>query len=83
MANHTYKKIELVGSSCDSIESAVQNALKRAGERIRNIRWVEVNEIRGSVVDAKIKHWQVGVKIGFTLEANDTADPVEVKKQPT
>jgi dodecin len=68
MTDHIYKKIELVGSSPESIETAVTNALERASETIRNIRWLEVGEIRGHVVDGKIKHWQVGVKLGFTLE---------------
>lgn len=79
MTNHTYKKIELVGTSPDSIEDAVQNALQMAGESIRNIRWVEVHEIRGQVVDAKVDHWQVGVKLGFTLEASDAPETLEEK----
>jgi len=85
MANHTYKKIELVGTSPDSIEDAVQNALQMAGESIRNIRWVEVHEIRGQVVDAKVDHWQVGVKLGFTLgftlEASDAPETLEEKHE--
>ena len=85
MANHTYKKIELVGTSPDSIEDAVQNALQMAGESIRNIRWVEVQEIRGQVVDAKVDHWQVGVKLGFTLgftlEASDAPETLEEKHE--
>ncbi len=68
MSDHIYKKVELVGSSQDSIEEAVQNALGKASESIRNIRWLEVGEIRCHVVDAKVDHWQVGVKLGFTLE---------------
>ena len=70
MSDHIYKKIELVGSSKNSIEEAVQNAVTKAGESIRNIRWLEVGEIRGHIVDAKVDHWQVGVKLGFTLEEN-------------
>ena len=68
MSDHIYKKIELVGSSKNSIEEAVQNAVTRAGESVRNIRWLEVGEIRGHVVDAKVDHWQVAVKLGFTLD---------------
>ena len=68
MSDHVYKKIELVGSSPESIESAVQNALARAGKTVRNMRWFEVIETRGYIVDGKIDHWQVTVKIGFTFE---------------
>ena len=68
MSDHTYKKIELVGSSPNSIEAAVQNALSRAGKTVRNMRWFEVTETRGHIVDGKVDHWQVTVKIGFTLE---------------
>jgi flavin-binding protein dodecin len=81
MTDHIYKKIELVGSSPTSIEQAVQNAVHTAGESVRNIRWVEVGEIRGHVVNAKVEHWQVGVKIGFTLEAGGCPETLEEKHQ--
>jgi flavin-binding protein dodecin len=81
MTDHIYKKVELVGTSPNSIEQAVQNALHTAGESIRNIRWVEVNDIRGHVVDAKVDHWQVGVKLGFTLESKDSPETLEEKHQ--
>ena len=68
MSDHTYKKIELVGSSPNSIEEAVANALVRASKTIRNMRWFEVTETRGHLEDGKIAHWQVTVKVGFTLE---------------
>lgn len=68
MANHIYKKIELVGSSPNSIEEAVQNAVQRAAETIRNMRWFEVTETRGQIENNQIAHWQVTVKIGFTLD---------------
>ncbi len=68
MSDHVYKKIELVGSSPDSIEAAVENALARAEKTMRNMRWFEVTETRGHVVDGKVDHWQVTVKIGFTLD---------------
>ena len=68
MSNHTYKKIELVGSSRDGVESAVENALERAGKTVRNMRWFEVTETRGHIENGKIDHWQVTVKVGFTLE---------------
>jgi flavin-binding protein dodecin len=68
MSDHVYKKIELVGSSPTSIEEAVANALARAGQTVRNMRWFEVTETRGHISDGKVDHWQVTVKIGFTLE---------------
>ena len=68
MSDHTYKKIELVGSSPTSIEDAVANALAKAGKTVRNMRWFEVTETRGHIEDGKLAHWQVTVKIGFTLD---------------
>jgi len=68
MADHIYKKIELVGSSPDGFEEAVKNALARAQKTIRNMRWFEVAETRGYIEKDKIGHWQVTLKIGFTLE---------------
>ncbi len=66
--DHIYKKIELVGSSPDSIEKAVENALTRASATLRNMRWLEVVETRGHIEDGRIAHWQVTVKVGFTLD---------------
>lgn len=68
MADHIYKKIELVGSSPDGFERAVENALERAGKTIRNMRWFEVTETRGHIEEGKVNHWQVTLKVGFTLE---------------
>ena len=68
MSDHVYKKIELVGSSPTSIEEAVTNALSRAAQSVRNMRWFEVTETRGHIVDGKVDHWQVTLKVGFTLE---------------
>jgi flavin-binding protein dodecin len=69
MSNHIYKKIELVGSSPDSIEDAVQNAISKAAKSLRNLRWFEVLETRGQIEEDKIGHWQVTIKVGFTLDA--------------
>jgi len=69
MSDHVYKKIELVGSSATSIEDAVQNALARAGQTVRNMCWLEVVETRGHIEDGKLAHWQVTVKVGFTLDS--------------
>jgi flavin-binding protein dodecin len=68
MAEHTYKKIELVGSSPKGVEEAIRNALQRAGKTVRNMRWFEVTETRGYIEDGEVAHWQVTLKIGFTLE---------------
>ena len=66
--NHVYKLIELTGSSPKSIEDAVHNAVNRASKTVRNMRWFEVTETRGHIENGKISHWQVTLKIGFTLE---------------
>jgi flavin-binding protein dodecin len=68
MSDHVYKKIELVGSSPVSIEEAANNALARAAQTIRNMRWFEVTETRGHIADGKVDHWQVTLKVGFTLD---------------
>ena len=68
MSEHIYKKIELVGSSPAGFEEAVKNALARAEKTIRNMRWFEVAETRGQIEDGKVNHWQVTLKVGFTLE---------------
>ncbi len=68
MSDHVYKKIELTGSSTISIEDAVEKAIAEAAKSLRCLRWFEVTETRGHIVDGKVEHWQVTVKIGFTLE---------------
>jgi flavin-binding protein dodecin len=68
MSNHTYTKIELVGSSPISIEDAVQKAVAKAALSEKNLRWLEVVETRAHLEVGKIAHWQVTVKIGATLE---------------
>ena len=69
MSDHVYKIVELVGSSAESIEDAMQTAVSRADETLRNLRWIEVLQIRGHVDDGRISHYQVVLKAGFTLEA--------------
>jgi len=68
MSDHIYKKIELVGSSTKGVEDAVSNAISRAGKTIRNMGWFEVAEVRGQIENNQIAHWQVTVKVGFTLD---------------
>jgi len=68
MSEHVYKVLELVGSSATSIEDAIQSALTRAGETLRNIRWFQVLETRGVVDQGKVSYYQVTLKVGFTLD---------------
>ncbi len=68
MSNHVYKQLELTGSSSVSIEDAVSTAIAKAHETVRNIQWFTISETRGHVVDGKVAHWQVCLKIGFTLD---------------
>ena len=68
MSNHIYKKIEITGSSDKSSDDAVQNAIAHAAKTVRGMRWFEVTETRGDISDGKVAHWQVTIKIGFTLD---------------
>jgi flavin-binding protein dodecin len=68
MPDHVYKTIELVGSSTRGMEEAVQKAIAKASETVRNLRWFEVLDTRGHIEAGKVAHWQVTVKLGFTLE---------------
>jgi dodecin len=68
MSEHVYKVVELVGSSAESIEGAVESAVSRADETLRNLRWFEVVQIRGHVDEGRIRHYQVVLKAGFTLD---------------
>ncbi|HEU0306763.1 MAG TPA: dodecin [Lysobacter sp.] len=68
MSNHVYKSLELTGSSTTSSDEAIRTAIERASVSMRNIRWFQVVETRGQVEDGKIGHWQVTLKVGFTLD---------------
>lgn len=68
MADHTYKLTEIVGTSPENIETAVGNALARANKTVRNMRWFEIQQVRGHIEDGAVDHWQVILKVGFTLE---------------
>ena len=68
MSDHVYKVIEIVGSSTESIEKAIENAVTRASKSLHNLRWFEVVETRGHIEGDKVAHWQVTLKIGFTLD---------------
>ncbi len=68
MNGHIYKIIELAGTSEEGIEKAVENALSKASKSVRNMRWLQVIDTRAHIDNQKIQHWQVIVKVGFTLE---------------
>ncbi|GEA61598.1 dodecin [Vibrio comitans] len=68
MPHHTYKKMEIVGSSSVGIDDAINNAVAKASESVHNLRWFEMQEVRGHIEEGKVAHWQVTVKIGFTLD---------------
>lgn len=68
MSNHVYKSVELTGSSTTGIEDAINTAIARASDTLRNVSWFEVVETRGHVSQGKVQYWQVTVKVGFTLE---------------
>jgi hypothetical protein len=66
--DHTYRVTEIVGSSPESIDQAVRNAIARAGQTLHNLDWFEVTEIRGHLDDGQVGHFQVTVKVGFRLD---------------
>lgn len=66
--DHVYKKIDLVGSSTDSIEGAIENAISRASQTVNNLNWFEVAQIRGHIENGKVAHYQVELKVGFRLD---------------
>ena len=68
MPDHVYKTIELVGSSSKGFEDAVQKAVAKASHTVRNLRWFEVTDTRGHIEEGRVAHWQVTLKLGFTLE---------------
>ena len=68
--HHTYKKVELVGSSTSSIEDAINNALAEANKSIKHLEWYEVTETRGHIKDGKAAHFQVTLKVGFRIASS-------------
>ncbi|HVN13294.1 MAG TPA: dodecin [Kineosporiaceae bacterium] len=68
MSNHVYRVVEVVGSSPDSLDAAIRNAVARAARTTRNLDWFEVTQIRGQLDGGEVAHVQVGLKIGFRLE---------------
>jgi flavin-binding protein dodecin len=67
MSNHTYKLVEIVGSSPDGVDAAIRSAVAKAAETIQNMEWFEVAETRGHIVDGAVAHFQVTIKIGFRV----------------
>lgn len=68
MANRTYRVTEIVGTSTDGVEDAVRNGIRRASETLRHLDWFEITEVRGQIDGSEVRHWQVGLKVGFRLE---------------
>jgi dodecin len=70
MPSHTYRVTEIVGTSTESIDDAIKGAVGRAAETLRGLDWFEVTEIRGHIEDGAVGHVQVGLKVGFRLDAD-------------
>ena len=68
MPDHVYKSVELTGSSDTTADDAVRNAIARASKTLHNLRWFEVTSVRGGIENGDLAHWQVTMKVGFTLD---------------
>jgi flavin-binding protein dodecin len=68
MKNHVYKLIELTGTSTVSIEDAIERAIERADKTVKQLCWFQVVETRGNIEKGKVLHWQVTIKVGFSIE---------------
>lgn len=77
MQDHVYKIVELVGSSETSIDDAILTAVARASSSLRNLRWFEVQQIRGHIEDGEVSHYQVVLKVGFTIDDDDEEEDDE------
>ncbi|WP_328752249.1 dodecin family protein [Streptomyces sp. NBC_00285] len=71
MSNHTYRVTEIVGTSPDGVDQAINNGIRRASQTLRNLDWFEVIQVRGQIEDGQVAHWQVGLKVGFRLDESD------------
>jgi flavin-binding protein dodecin len=74
MVDHAYGVTEVVGSSTAGVDAAIQVGLQRAAATLRGLDWFEVTQIRGHLVDGRVEHYQVGLKVGFRLEDPKQAD---------
>jgi dodecin len=68
MSDHVYKSVEITGTSPDSVQAAIDNAIAKAGETLRHLDWFEVLGVRGHLEDGRVAHYQVTLKVGFRLE---------------
>jgi dodecin len=68
MSQHVYKSVEITGSSPEGVTQAIERAVAKASETLRNLDWFEVTEVRGQIADGRVAHYQVTLKIGFRLE---------------
>jgi dodecin len=68
VSEHTYKITEIVGTSPESIETAIRNGVDRAAQTLRHLDWFEVKEVRGYLKDGTVDHFQVTMKVGFRME---------------
>ncbi|HLF76608.1 MAG TPA: dodecin [Dehalococcoidia bacterium] len=75
MAGHTYKTIDLVGTSSESVTDAIESAVNRAGQTLKGLAWFEVGQIRGEIVDGSVAWYQVAVKIGFRVMSDEELRP--------
>jgi len=66
--DHVYKSIEITGSSTKTVEDAINGAIAKAAKTLHNLRWFQVSEVRGAIEANKVAHWQVTMKLGFTLD---------------
>jgi flavin-binding protein dodecin len=73
MSNRTYRVTEIVGTSPDGIDQAVRNGIERASQTLRHIDWFEVTQVRGQAKDGVVEHFQVGLKVGFRLEDDESS----------
>jgi dodecin len=74
MSNHTYRVVEIVGSSSEGIDAAIRNGIARASQTTRNLDWFDVQSIRGQLADGAVAHVQVTMKVGFRMENPSTTD---------
>ena len=74
MTSRTYRVTEIVGTSPESVDTAIRNGIERASTSLRHVDWFEVTQIRGHVLDGRVDHFQVGLKVGFRLEDDGEID---------
>ncbi|MBT2400520.1 dodecin [Streptomyces sp. ISL-100] len=68
MSDHTYRVTEIVGTSTEGLDQAIRNGIDRASQTLRGLDWFEMTQVRGHIVEGRIEHFQVGLKVGFRIE---------------